>query len=503
MKGFFPAVLLTILFSCDILRDFPFDVAEWSPGDGYHAPPETVSLLFTRDPDRTSVEEAFSLTEDGKALKGVFSWEGRRLVFRPAAPLEKNRDYRVVVAAEAHDDRGVSMDQKFEAPFSTRPAGDRPRILSISPPEGGRMNDLRGRVSIEFSQAVHIDSCFNAVSFYPSVGGSWTLEDQGRRAVFTPSEPWIVGTRYRISVSSGFLSVTGLALGQDYVSRFTPGDDDVPPVLIAAYALDAGGNRVFPLVPEESGAAPENPLWEGTCRVILDFSEPVDTVSLRSRFLPEPSLGLTMETPAGYAPSVIFRLNEKPAYQSRFLFKLNPGVRDEAGNESSGAVIFRIYVGGSSSKPPSLIGIRLPLVPGGAVEAAQKAVDFSLGDAFSGLPITAGTDQYPYDGSGVSTWIELYFDTAPGAELNPFSLMDLFRVDAANGAISFSPQKVETSMFTWENPRPGWEIYRRVEIRGILINRTKSGMVTFYIGSGLEDTLGNRNPAVFRLPLLK
>ncbi|MCL2127760.1 MAG: Ig-like domain-containing protein, partial [Treponema sp.] len=91
--------------SCDILRDSPFEVTEWTPGEGYHDRAESVSvsLSFSHDPDRASVEKNFSFSADGETVRGVFLWEGRRVSFLPFARLEPNRDYTVAVSANAHD----------------------------------------------------------------------------------------------------------------------------------------------------------------------------------------------------------------------------------------------------------------------------------------------------------------------------------------------------------------------------------------------------------------
>jgi hypothetical protein len=201
-----------------------------------------------------------------------------------------------------------------------------------------------------------------------------------------------------------------------------------------------------------------------------------------------------METPPGYAASVLFALTEKPVWGSRFLFRLSPGVRDEEENESGGTSLFRVRADGPYSKPPLLVGIRLPMDPGAADELIRR---YSPADAFEALPLIGGS------GAGTNAWIELYFDTAPGAAVDLFSLMDLFRLEATNGALSFSPQDIRSSDFSCPLPLPEWAAYFRVEIQGLLINGISSGMVSFYIGAGLLDTLGNRNTGIFRLPLYK
>ncbi|MFP3089650.1 Ig-like domain-containing protein [Treponema sp. TIM-1] len=507
--------LVSLLFSCDILRQSPFEVAQWSPGTGYHGTPERirVSVSFSHDPDTLSVEHSFSLTEDGSSVNGSFGWSGRTLVFTPAVPLELNRDYVITIREDAQDQKGISLDEQFEAPFTTRGMGKRPVVLSVDPQDMGTVLDPWQEIRMEFSEPPRVTSCVNAVSFSPSSGGSWRLEAGGYRAVFAPQEPWVMGTTYRIRVAPDFSSSLGLTLGKEFTTYFTVGNDQTPPRLTAARALDPEGAAVMELVPAGDGPLlGENPRWESAYRLGLEFSEPVDTADLRNRLVVEKALPLEMETESGYADRVVFSFSKKPEYLSSFLIRINAGVKDKAGNESTDPVSFRIRADGPYSKPPALAGIRLPMAPGGLgdettgnplpPEQYYQAAAFSVDEPFQDLPILPGTGRYPYTES-TPTWIELYFDRAPGAEIDLLSLMNLFRVDATHNALSFFPRSMEAGNFSVPTPPPGWEAYYRINVKGFLINTTDPGVVVFQIASGLQDNLGNRNEKVFRLPLLK
>jgi hypothetical protein len=511
-------LFLSSLISCDILRFSPFEVSRWSPGTGFHEDPAAigVSVSFSHDPDKFSVEYSFSLTEDGSSLNGSFEWQGRTLFFRPAVPLELNRDYVLTIREDAHDKKGISMDMKFQVPFTTRGAGNRPRVISVDPPDMGMVTDLWQELRIEFSEPVRVTSCVNAISLSPVTGGSWRLEAEDRRAVFRPQEPWLMGTTYRIGIEPDFSDSLGFTLGKEFISCFTAGNDKIPPVLEAAYALDPEGNPVIPLFPEESGPLlRENPHWESSYRLRLEFSEPVDTTDLKTRVTVEPALTLVMETEAGYAQRVVFSFAQKPPYLNSFLLRLAAGVRDGAGNRSIDPMVFRIRADGPYSKPPALIGIRMPMAPGGLVgdenggeppplsaEHFYQVMNFPLDEPFRDLPVNPGTGRYSYM-VATDTWLELYFDTAPGADIDLLSLMNLFRVDATHGALSFFPRSMEAGNFPLPDKPPVWEGYYRIKVKGILTNTVASGVVVFQISSGLQDSLGNRNDQTFTLPLLK
>jgi len=499
---------LLLIFSCDILRDSPYRVEAWTPGEGFHNDPGRlkISLLLSHKSDKAKTEQAFSLTEDGKTLKGYFSWEDYMLIFIPASPLEKNRDYLITLGTGAQDIKGLSLEHRFEASFTTRPLGDKPVITGIEPEYEGNLSGSRGEFRLFFSEPVRLNSCLDYISFNPATPGSWRLEDEDRTACFVPRDPWQPGNPYTVRVAGGFVGAYGAVLGEEYSSVFYAAEDREKPFLLEVLALLPTGE------PEETSSeeiffettgqfiAEEYTAWERATRLCLVFSKSVDLSTVRNLLVVEPALALVLESPPGFASRAVFRFAEYPAWGSAFHFRLSPGVKDYAGNESAQACVFRIRAAGPLSKPPALAGIRLPMAPGNAEN--QEALSFSPGDLFSDLPIKDGEDRYPF-GKQSSAWIELYFEIAPDTDIDPFSVMDLFRVEATNQALIFSPRSIRTENFTLASPREGWENLRRIEIRGFLTNTVHSGIVTFRISPGLRDKLGNRSAVDFRVSLLK
>jgi hypothetical protein len=419
--------------------------------------------------------------------------------FLPGAPLETNRDYVLSVGEEARDTEGLSMDRKFEAAFTTRPAAPRPEITGADPPAGGILAGLRTPLCLFFSSPVPLPSLQDQVSLSPSIDGSWSIEDGGRTGVFTPLEKWAPGQRYELRAAASLAGPTGLPVGQEFFSTFTAGPLGEKPRLLAAFRLD--GEAGEPLTEETAGSFAENSGWEKDSRLKLVFSTPVDMVSLGSCLGTEGGPSLTPETGGLFSAEAVFRFNERPAWQSRFLIRLKAGVQDEAGAGSTGEYLYRIYTDGKHSVPPRLRGIRLPMAPG-ALPGVQEPLDYSVDDPFADLPLESGEDRFPFSVE-VPLWIELYFDTAGDAKVNPLSVMALFRVETSNNVLSFSPRNLETENFTLTEPRTGWESCGRVEVRGLLVNTVNSGIVSFIIGAGLEDSLGNKSGELFRISLLK
>jgi hypothetical protein len=488
----------------DLLRSSPFEITKWSPGSGYHADPSalSVSLTFSHVPDRASVERNFSLTGDGEPLGGTFHWSSSRMIFVPASLPETNRDYVLSLAADAHDQDGLSMDKAFEGRFTTRPDNTRPGLVSFYPEMNAVVNDTSSEARLVFSRGISINSLYDHVSFNPSINGSWRIENDGTSAVFTPAEPWAYGRRYELKISSLFAGNNGVTLGHDFLSVFTVGEDLEKPCLHEALRLSKSGNAET----LGTGLSAGNSGWEKDDRLRLKFSKPVDTLSVRNCLSTEGAPSFRMETMPGLSDEAVFYFETPPVYGSRFSFRIKPGVRDGFGNESGDEYIIAVCADGAQSKPPALVGIRLPMAPGSSVDPELKS--YGIDSLFDDLPVNAagslagGNERYPYNVK-TETWIECYFETAPGLSIDIFSLMGLFSVETSNNVLVFSPRLVKSSGFSVSDPEPAWGHYRRLEIRGFLTNTINSGVVTVQINSGLKDTGGNRNEKAFSIPLLK
>jgi len=490
-------------FSCDILRLSPFEVTEWSPGEGYHSNPEelTVSLNFSLDPDRDSVERRFSLNGNNGMVKGNFFWEGRKVTFVPLIPLEKNNDYNLSLSADARDVNGLSMDFAFDRKFTTRPGSERPVLISFSPSAYSQIDDLKTEVRLCFSLPVPLSALYDNVSFYPSIAGVWRLEEGGNTAIFTPSVTWTKNKRYEMRFSTSLTDDKGMNIGNDFKSVFMTGTDKEIPELLQANRLTKNGG-LFPLerdVPGFTGAAEnytENKGWEKEDRLSLVFSKPVDSASVKNCLNVEDASSVSLETAPGINTEFVFYFESPPVFESRFTFKIKSGVKDNEGNESKDEYVYRIFADSEALKPPRLSGIRMTLSPKDNI----KLVYFEAGGLFADLSISE--ENFPA-GVDVKTWIELYFETAREAAINIFSVMELFNVETSNGVLDFSPLQIKTENFTITEPEAGCEEFIRVEITGNLKNSVNFGIVNFQIKPGLKDSLGNKSEKLFRISTIK
>jgi hypothetical protein len=388
------------------------------------------------------------------------------------------------------------MDFAFESRFTTRSGTDRPELLSFYPGMYEEIDDTRAEARLCFSIPVPLNKLYDYVSFYPSMTGLWRLEDEGKTAVFTPSEEWQKNSRYEIRISASFADNNGMNIRKDFTSIFTTSIDREEPVLLSAGRLTKSG-KIFLLEPDNNGT--ENSGWEKDDRLSLVFSKPVDGLTLKNFLTVEGASSLVMENEAGYREEFIFHFETIPVFESRFTLRIKPGIKDLNGNESKDEYFFRVFADGKSSKPPEFAGIRMPMAPGnGDLELASYGTD----SIFDNIEIKDGSGNYP-SGVIVHTWIELYFSAAEEADIDIFSVMELFRVETSNNVLTFSPRQIKKENFSVSQPHAGWESFQRLEVAGTLTNSTNFGIVSFQIASGLKDSLNNKNDKLQRISLIK
>jgi hypothetical protein len=424
------------------------------------------------------------------------------MTFSPLTPLEINTDYTINLSADAHDIKGLSLDEAFNRNFTTRPDNTRPFLVSSYPEMYSEITDPRAEIKLEFSLPVPIKTLYDNVSFTPSMTGIWRLENNGKLAVFTPLEPWSQKTRYEIRFSTSLTDNNRMNIRNDFFCIFTTNIDIEIPYLINAKRITNKNEQIL-LLPDRGYASVfespmENHDWEKDDKLMLVFSKPVDSISVKNFISVDDGLSLIMETSSVLQTEHIFRFDNLPAYESRFTIRIKPGIKDAAGNEIKDEHIFRVFANGKYSKPPKLAGIRIPMSP--KSDTDKELIFYETDSLFITIPIT--DVNYP-SGENISSWIEFYFETAESASVDLFSIMELFRIETSNNVISFSPRQVKCTDYTMLDPHTSMENYQRIEITGILTNSTYFGIINIQIAAGLKDNLGNKNDKPQIISLLK
>ncbi len=504
-------LLLALTSGCELLRKEAFTIVSCSPNGGILADFSSciIQVDFSSAPDRASAENAFSLTEDGVALAGTVIWFEKSLRFVPHLPLSRNRDYALIVKADACDAHGVSLEEDFESRFTTKVETIRPGFLASVPSAGTSITGGFGTISLRFSEAISLLSATENLAIAPSTEGFWRYGASSDELVFVPLAQWKNGTEYEISINADLCDMAGNRLGEDARLRFMAGTDTLEPRILRVEAVDESSAAIRILAEDivSDAIITENLSWEARWKIRIVFPEPVRLSTLSGKLLGEGCPALILKTSGESAGEAVFEFAERPEWDVRCKLTIREGVEDLQGNRSTESKQYRLRTNGPSSEPPRIMAIRMPLSPTSPVPPAsidrQLAV-YTIADAWKHLPIDIGPLQYPTTATlGVPTFIEVYLILAAGASVDVYEVMKNFRVEATNGALSFQASTVTTSVFTVADPEPGFESYARVEIGGKLINKASSGLVTFVMASGFADSNGNTMAEAFRLPLDK
>jgi len=501
------SIIITIpLVDCDMLREAPFFIKEWTPGPGFKDAGTAlpISIVFSGPACLSAAESAFSLTEDGVLVAGSCNWNGPTLVFLPFQPLKPNYEYIVAVSETARDLYGVSLERRFEQRFTTRAESIRPKVTSTVPTDGAVLSELSNTVSITFTEALDAQTFREHLSIVPGIAGRWQLGSSGDTVTFSPIEPWEWSTEYKITVSAAISDQANNRMGEEFIFRFSRGDELVPPTLLSMEAIDGSGNSMEVILPDiaEDLYVTVNRGWESDWRLRLYFDEPVETGTLERYIRCDGGNSFELESDSLFSETVAIRFLEKPEWGSEFVLGIGKGIADECGNICNTEHVVHICADGTSSAPPRLVGIRVPLAPGEILPADRMVSVFPLDAPYSTIEITAGDTRYPI-GVPVKTSIELYIDVAEGAILDSFSIMESFRSASTNGAMDFSAQKISLTALAYAPPYEPWAEYMIARVDGTLTNHVDTGIFTVTLAAGLKDSAGNTSIKAQSLALLK
>ncbi|HLY27693.1 MAG TPA: Ig-like domain-containing protein [Aggregatilineales bacterium] len=125
-----------------------------------------INVKFTQPMAHSSVQAAFSVTEDAKAVSGTFTWakDDRAIRFQPSQRLQPNSAVQVTVAGSAQNKaRTATMAVNGSASFTTVPL---PSITKTEPADGDKVDAGYG-VSISFSTLMKFSTVKDRVHITP------------------------------------------------------------------------------------------------------------------------------------------------------------------------------------------------------------------------------------------------------------------------------------------------------------------------------------------------
>ncbi|MDF1569349.1 MAG: Ig-like domain-containing protein [Spirochaetaceae bacterium] len=485
-------LLLILSSSCRLLNTEPLTITAYVPAAQLvdSASLDAVSVTFSSLPDRTLAEMAFSLTADGITEKGVFSWLGSTLEFRPFAGWKTGTDYELKVDGSVEDSDGHSLDRDFARSFSTRTERDRPEITGSTPLDGEALAALRPSITISFSEPMNPGSVADALRLSP--GAEAYLDWNGTSDVFNyillEDLDW--QTLYTLSISMDAVDLQNNSLAEEWESSFFTGFESVNPSLISL--SDPGG--LVTGLPDDLGDAVLTITsgWETDQALVLSFSEPMDPESLAGSISIEPDVPWYEEW-NGSAEQLTLTPRSNLDWGETFAIRIGTGLKDRYGNSLDEEYRYNIRVDGTASRPPELLAAVLYIDPGNAGSAFILAPyeGTSLSN-FSPPPLSVAAG---------NTVLDFFFNIADGALPDIYSLAEnlLVTVGGVNDFIplaaaledaDFHPSNIATGPFGPADPGIPYDSWVRFIVYIDNNDSLDTGILTLKVSGDFTDNGG-------------
>jgi hypothetical protein len=459
------------LVSCKFFHMKSVEIVDYSPREISLSMVEDIEVWvkFSESMNRTSAEEAFSLSEENTQISGSFSWDGQTMMFHPLTSFQMGKSYTIKVDTGAEDEYGNSLRDEFNFLFSIGGTTGRPEVLSVIPANNASIDNTLMPVTVNFSMAVDPASFYSSFSLEPGVNGAFTWQNGGATCIFTPLDTYEWQTEYKVTINSEVASLDGATMAEDYVSRFYVGTDTDPPVILYAGSDDL-------LVPFVSGSTVSG--WEKDWSIIIVFNESIaydDILSSYFHFEPDWSFELVWDQLN--PQQVLLATEEYFAYNTTYTLRLKPGIPDIQGNEITQEETYRFLVDGAQSQPPGLLD---------SVVFVDNGLNLPGADDVYNM-----FDTIQSDGGFPESYFDIYFSLAAGAVIHELDFMKYFSLTETNGCIGTTLLRVEINpVNAFMVPDPYDQVVR-VYFDGTGIT-DDTGTVTLGLSDKLEDSFGNR-----------
>lgn len=283
-------------------------------------------------------------------VPGEVTYQGRKAVFTPAAPLTDGITYHAVLTTGIRDLDGVPLSDNFIWSFTTGTTGGGgggggggpdqtpPEIVSTSPRERATDVAIDASVRVVFSEAIRPDTLREETFFIQGVPGEISYDDATRTATLKPLTPLAPQTRYQVMLTIQITDPAGNPLAAESWSFTTSSVRDLsPPSVTSTTPKD-----------NETGVPVNTP-------ISAVFSEEIDLQSLRSNFILQGPGGSEIAATVGYHPaSQSATLTPSAALQpeTNYQVTLRKGVLDLIGNALLSDVRWSFTTGKTDDQPP-------------------------------------------------------------------------------------------------------------------------------------------------------
>lgn len=182
--------------------------------------------------------ESFILQDQNKSTsavnQGVLSYDvaTKTISFEPSSPLANNTTYKATIRSTVKDLNGIGLQGDYIWTFSTGPSVT-PLVTITNPPNAASNVSIGKTITATLNVPMNATS-LNETTFTLYNGATQvagTVSYAGYKASFNPDADLLPGVLYTATITTGAQSVTGTALGSDFVWTFSTLASGIPYVM--------------------------------------------------------------------------------------------------------------------------------------------------------------------------------------------------------------------------------------------------------------------------------
>lgn len=289
-----------------VIHAYPADSAVGLPRN------TAIYVMFSEPMQQSTAQAAFSAS----GASGTFFWFGNNMVFVPSSPFPADDTVRLSVSSNAQDLADNGLAPAFSRWFVTGSTLDdvRPTVTALSPAAGASGVAVGQSITMRTSEPI-LQFISGQVGLRDSLGalvpGNTSWQDSVT-VVFNPGTNLANDMRYTVTVDT-ILRDRSWNRNEAASWQFTTEADNTPPTVVVV--------------------SPANGSLAVSFRdsVVITFSEPMDTASVRAAFVISPAasghFSWSGTTTIKFKPSQIL------AVKKAYTVTVGTGARDRNGNQ--------------------------------------------------------------------------------------------------------------------------------------------------------------------------
>lgn len=479
--GIIIMIFSLLICSCGTFVFPPLEISTTELGKDF------VCVTFSRQPDRGSIETAFSFLEDNIEMKGVFSFKNEKVFYYLEKEISDGHEYILSISNVAEDVNGYSLQKDYVEKFIKKEDFESPEILSITPENEVKQEDTLEKITIKFSESIDCESFKEAFLLTPSTDYFLKWNEDNTIVDIQFNNAIIPNKDYVIKISTALKDLNNNFLKNDYKSVFHYQIDLVNPdfLLYSIYEDDES----------EMNMSSINSLFMDS-ELQIRFSKQIVGTSIASYLEVNPPLNFEVNFDSHTRDVVNLKFTEKPIWGEKYYIKISEGISDLSSRKTSESKLYEFIFDKEKNRPVTFLK--------GFIQNEKDSFEEISDSKRYGL-ITFDVSYFDTTIDDVKGELYLGFRISKEADsLDYISLLKNVSLSSTNNCISFLMKKmkiltqeevlqspIKDKKFT-EEESEDWNIkIIKVDLAVENSNVNPFGLITLSLDSGVCDNLKN------------